>query len=82
MLNQKDRLHYEYNQMYDILYVKIKDSYDTYVVEKTKGILVNHDYSTKEITGFDIWDFKKRMENKEHLTLPIPVDFNNIYNSL
>ena len=82
MLNQKDRVYFEYNTMYDILYVKLKDSYDTYVVEKTKGVLINHDYTTKEITGFDIWDFKKRMENKEHLTLPIPVDFNSIYNSL
>jgi uncharacterized protein YuzE len=75
MSNQKDKFEIEYNREYDILYIRLKDSYDSYVEERTKGILVNRDFETDEIVGVDIWNFSKRILNNEPLPTPINVDY-------
>ena len=82
MSRQKDEFTIEYNDAYDVLYIKIKNSYDTYVEERHKGILINHDYKTDEITGLEIWDFKRRIEKKEKMETPFPVDLEVIFKTL
>jgi uncharacterized protein YuzE len=82
MLSQKDKMSIEYNSMYDILYVRIKESSDTYGDEKIPGIVLNYDYETDEIVGFDIWDFKLRMRNKEHIILPAQIELEEIYSKI
>lgn len=77
-----DNIVIKYNKLYDILYIKLKNCYDSYVEEKNRGILTNLDYRNNEIVGFDIWDFKSRIEKNEHIPLSIAIDFKKIYNSL
>ena len=82
MLNKKNSMKIEYNKMYDILYVNLKDCYDSYVEEREQGILINHDFKTNEIIGIEIWDFKKRIENNEKFTIPFPVNLEEIFKSI
>jgi hypothetical protein len=82
MLILKNKIKYEYNIMYDILYLKIKGSNDSYGDENEIGIVINHDYNTDEIIGADIWDFKERIVNNEAIPLPFKVDLMEIYKEL
>lgn len=81
MLNQKN-LNYEYNRMFDVLYIRIGKSNDSYGHEDDYGTVLNYDYATKKLVGVDIWDFKRRIERKEKITLPVKIDLKKIYKSI
>ena len=59
----------EYNEMYDILYIKLYDCCDAYDEENIKGILINRDLYTEKIVGYEVWDFMKRIKGKEKIQL-------------
>lgn len=82
MSKPNDKFKVEYNDAYDVLYITLKNSYGSYVEERVKGILINHDFITDEIVGIEIWDFKKRIENKEEVLTPFPVDFDCIIKTI
>lgn len=82
MLNVKNKVNFEYNSMYDILYIKLEETSDSYGDEEIRGIIINYDYDTDKIVGADIWGFKRRMKNHEVIKLPVDVDLDEIYNSL
>jgi uncharacterized protein YuzE len=82
MLKVKNDFSVEYNSLYDVLYVRLKNSPETYADEEVRGILINCDYETNEIVGFDIWDFKKRITLNEDIPLPVKIDLEAIYESL
>jgi uncharacterized protein YuzE len=77
-----NNIKYEYNSMYDILYLKIKDCYDSYADEKNLGVVINYDYKTDEMVGIDIWSFKKKIENNTNINLPFNISLHKIYNLL
>ena len=82
MLKVRDKTKYEYNSMYDILYLDICHSDDSYGVEETYGIVLNYDYETQKLSSIDIWNFKTKMDNKEQINLPVDFDLQDIYNQL
>jgi uncharacterized protein YuzE len=82
MLMTKNYVRFEYNPMYDILYLVTKESDDSYGHEDDFGVILNYDYITKEFAGVDIWDFKKRIESNKRINLPIDIDLKEIYNQL
>ncbi|MBA1335910.1 MAG: hypothetical protein HPY66_1728 [Firmicutes bacterium] len=77
ILNQS--LNYEYNPMFDILYIKLCDTDESYGHEDDYGIVLNYDLNTKKLVGVDIWDFKRRIKQKEKISLPIDIDLDKIY---
>lgn len=82
MLMLKKYTKFEYNSMYDILYITVKESEDSYGHEDDFGVILNYDYATKEFVGADIWDFKNRIENNKIIRLPINIDLKEIYRQL
>ena len=82
MLSIKNRVNFEYNSMYDILYIKLDESDYSYGDEEINGIVVNFDYNTDKVIGADIWDFKLKMQRNESIPLPFDVDLKEIYNKL
>jgi len=76
------QINYEYNSMFDILYIKLENSNDSYGHEDDCGIVLNYDFKTKNLVRIDIWDFKFRIQNNEEISLPIFIDLHEIYKSL
>lgn len=72
----------QYNAMFDILYITIEDSPNSYGHEDDYGVVINYDYNTKKIVGFDIWDFKFKMEHEKQISLPIQIDLKQIYHDI
>ena len=82
MLILSQNINYEYNQMFDILYIKLDDTKDSYGHEDEYGIVLNYDYETKKLVGVDIWNFKRRFEQKEKILLPMEIDLGKIYKAV
>ena len=79
MFMSNHNLNYEYNIAFDILYIKFEDTEDSYGHEEDYGVVLNYDYQTKKLVGVDIWDFKRRIEQKENIILPFEIDVDKIY---
>lgn len=63
-----------YDQKFDVLYIKIGDSKSSYGDEDVPGLVVFRNIETDVITGITIFDFKKRMNDKSILDLDLPID--------
>lgn len=67
-------LRFNYDKKNDILYISIGAPKPSYGDELEEGIVIRKDFTTDEITGITIFDFRKRLENNdthlEHLPLP------------
>jgi len=73
---------YKYNAMFDILYLRLADSDNSYGHEDENGVIINYDYDTKRAVGADIWDFKRRISNKKPIVLPFQVDLHSIFSEI
>lgn len=66
-----------YDPKNDVLYLGFTDKSNSYGDEIEDGFIVMKDILTDKITGFTIFDFKKRYDNNTltQITMPIPIDF-------
>ncbi|KXG78307.1 DUF2283 domain-containing protein [Thermotalea metallivorans] len=69
-----------YDRKFDILYLSIGEPRPSYGEEETPGLVVLKDIETDEITGFTIFDFKKRVDTDSlnELNLPCKIDFKQL----
>ena len=53
-------LKYDYDSHFDILYVAISDKSNSYGDEDNDDIMLMRNIKTDAVTGFTIWNFKKK----------------------
>lgn len=77
-------LNLNFDEKNDILYLKIGNTGNSYGDEESNGIVILHDFFTEEVTGYTIFDFKKRYNDNSIWALPLPkdIDFNIIAKSI
>ena len=66
-------LNLNYDQKNDILYLGFADKSNSYGDEIEDGFVVMRDILTEKITGFTIFDFKKRYNDNTLANIPIPI---------
>lgn len=71
-----------YNEKYDILYIRFMEDDESYGKEIDDGIVLNYNFNTNQLTGIDIWDFKQRIKGKENIDLPVSLNLQSIYECL
>ena len=68
----------DYDTKYDVLYIMLSDTSNSYGDEDPDGIVVFKDIDTDQITGVTIFDFSTRFSNPAMLkcVLPSSINFN------
>ena len=60
----KNLLQYNYDEKYDILYISKIPNEPAIAEEDEDGIVIRYSYKTGKFVGITIFDFKKRLTNK------------------
>jgi uncharacterized protein YuzE len=70
-------LNLNYDNDFDVLYIRISKNKNSYGDEGIPGIVMMRDIATDEITGVTIFGYKRMLDNGSlyHLNLPINIDF-------
>lgn len=70
-----------YDNQFDVLYVKFKDSSNSYGDEDTDYLVVFKDFDTDEVTGLTVFDFNKLFKKHDNVLNEISkyIDTKKVY---
>jgi uncharacterized protein YuzE len=70
---------YDYDSESDILYISINANKPSYGEDIYNGIVARYDMVTDELNGYTIFDYKKRIINKDTdlLKIHVSIDYDN-----
>lgn len=69
----KDQLNIYYDNEGDLLEIRMGNPTSAYYEEIKDGVFERIDEKTGKIRGFAIFSFRKRMEKRDSLNVPLPV---------
>ncbi|CDA90810.1 hypothetical conserved protein [Firmicutes bacterium CAG:238] len=69
-------LNLDWDKRYDILYIRISDTSNSYGDEVENGLVILRDMEDETITGVTIFDFVKRYNAGTLESLKIPININ------
>ena len=70
------KINFNYDNKYDILYLAIADKSFSYCDEDNTGFVISRDMRTEEITGAMIYDFIKKFRKSDLPKLPFCIEVN------